>query len=151
MKNKDTLIFEPNHIKLSKETQRLLDEKIEATREEINNFYIEDDKRTHYIIFLNFVQVCKYTETLEKQNKIILVYENGSTEVYSEDIEDNDAILNYIIGHFPHRKTAAMFYGSIDYFNPGETEKYNVMSIEELNIEKSKLKNKQGLWNLISI
>jgi len=151
MKNDDTLIFGSNHIKLSEETQRLFDEKIEATREEINNFYTEDDMRTHYIVFLNFLQVCKYIETLEKEKKIILVHENGNREEYSEDTEDNGAILNYVIEHFPHRKTAAMFYGSIEYFHPGEVGECDAMSIEELDIEKFKLKDKQGLWNLVSV
>jgi len=151
MKNDDGLVFESKCITLSKETQRLFDKKIDATKEEIGDFYRENDKRTHYMVFLNFVQVCKYIETLEKEKKIILVYEDGNTEVYGEDMEDNGAILNYVVEHFPESKTAAMFYGSIEYFHPGETGKYDQMSIEELDMEKSKLKNKQGLWNFIGV
>jgi len=148
VKNDDNLTFEPNHIKLSEKTQRLFDEKIEATKEEINSFYIKDDMRTHYIVFLNFLQVLKYAENLKRKNKVIVVHENGNTEV-CKDEEDNGAILSYILEHFPHRKTAAMFFATIEYFHPGEVGEYHEMSIEELDIEKTKLKNKQGLWNFI--
>jgi len=132
-------------MKLSKETQELLDQRIDATKEEINNFYIDADMRTHYILFLNYLQVIKYVKDLEKEGKILLVNEVGTEELWNDD----GVLLNYIIEHFPHKKITAMFYASLDYFHPGETEKYNSMSHEELEAEKEKLKNKQGLWKLI--
>ncbi len=149
-KTDDGLFFEDSHIQLSKETQTLIDKLIDVAKKDIDSFFIDKDMRTHYIVFLNYLQVIKHVKDLEKEGKIILINEVGTQELWNDDVDDDGVLLNYIIEHFPHNKITAMFYGSLDYFHPGETVEYDHMSIEELEKEKEKLRNKQGLWNLIA-
>ena len=148
---RDDMYFEKKPFSLTEPSKNIIDELIDLTREEIKDFYKEDDMRTHYIIFLNFTQVCKKVQILEEKGQIKIVDENGVEKaITSRDTEENGAGLDYIIMHFPERMKVGMFYASLDYFHPEETQKWEDMSLDELDTEKKKLMNKEGLWNLVN-
>ena len=118
---------------LSADHKKAFDEALAASTEEINSFYKADNPKTHYILFLEYLQLSKVIADLKG-----IGYDN----------EEMEKVTEYVFERMPHKEILANVM-TPEYF-PDATEmmRYMMMSPEDLEQEKQKLLNETGLWNM---
>jgi len=118
---------------LSVDNQKAFNEALAASTEEINNFYKADNPKTHYILFLEYLQLSHIVADLKEMDY---------------DHEEMEEITEYVFERMPHKEILANVMTPEYFPDASEMMRYMMMSPEDLEQEKQKLLNKRGLWNM---
>ncbi len=118
---------------LSADNQKVFDEALAASTQEINSFYKEDVYQTHYILFLEYLRLSRLLAELEGIDR---------------DSEEMEKITEYIFECMSHKEILANVMTPEYFPDASEMMRYMMLSPEDLEKEKQKLLNKTGLWSL---
>lgn len=120
-------------MKLTPDNQKLFDAALENAKMQITLFYDEKNHRTHYILFLEYIQLSKTLAALQ-----------------NIDLEDDatKGITDHLYSVIPHSEILAKVM-SPEYFpDPSVMMDYMMMNENEIRSEKLELMKKRGLYNI---
>lgn len=118
---------------LTPDNQKLFDAALENAKMQITLFYDAADHRTHYLLFLEFIQLFK----------VITDFENI-------DLEDERTkeITEYLFDLMPHKEILGKVM-SPEYFpDLSVMMEYMIMDQDQIRSEKLELMKRKGLYNI---
>jgi len=118
---------------LTTDNQNLFNDELEHAKIQIDLFFDDADPKTHYILFLEYIQLSKTLAALENIN-----LEDDATK----------EITDHLYSVMPHSEILAKVMTPEYFPDPSLMMEYMIMDQDQIRLEKLELMKKRGLYNI---